>query len=1057
MIKAGTRVKDDTVLQLILDELRGIPRFGKGGKRASPKEIKQFIYYWFFEIWLPENGKETTYAEQILEVFLPESPWTEVEDVESILETKIPNIRVYERLMKLSPLYKVATWEQFWNNWDYKTPQSLILQFIKEIPVRPGKGFFLGAKLQRERITGRATLSREVLTALAARPDFRVTRDWVRRFDLDGSDIETIYRGRFGENYTERYAPTPGVQVATGISNQLPDYVRDVLAMGDSVLSGGSLLKIVTGGFSPTCDLLKDKPRELENIFSLMGWTITAQMQQDYDIYTTQAPGDVYKLLAKHGFRWVAEVNNPDTVVFDPNYSSWLLRMVRGEEHVDVIFTNMYYDINYRPPERPQDFIVKEFDIDVTKIWFDGQDVWAPNEKIARGIVERKMELDFHPNMVINTHKTATTMDRLYKYYCRGFEIDVRDRRSFDRFLDAYTKRSVSRHFFNPWNGRNRELAIVELVERYLRMVSPMKDQILAYNNYYIRSRNDLYFDETPIPRTPEVARPEGFRGLIQILETWLDFMTEYENKTAVDNLFVQYLGIHVYNIAGGVVTSFSGGHTDSLPYMEPFVLADIGYLARDDTEKPRRARPVPDDLPECRQIFAPKPQSSKEFKENLLVFRDLCNQAESQPPCKQYLDDMHGYIVGLYNAAFTNSASRLPTLNTVRGMELFAAYENVAEHVGVSHDRVYVRYANEPGIDAGGLRKEFYVNVCRQMRPLFSYINPGGDDPRMYISDAPNSEIIRALNEGFRENQGYDEFGEWDLNLLYYMAGKMFADAFINRYSTELPLSRVLLSTMLSKDLGVSVEAMKTAYLMEQEVDDFLERLYFYNMDNPKESEDELDTLAIDRYFGDSQNPKFQYVSNFIQGFSSMTKVLNVFHLTIQELFSTVCSSNVTREAFENYIRSPATSFILTYRIDDDTSSSEMITATSDPLYSRLKDKLLRFLFEDTDNLVSLLHMNFEEQFPRDLSKTQTLIRYYQLVIEGITNLNVLDTRKKITFRFVGVSQAYAARTTQIDFHVHNCFDEVEISTAWFERTDLQEWLLVSNGAFLDKKYSSA
>jgi hypothetical protein len=323
-----------------------------------------------------------------------------------------------------------------------------------------------------------------------------------------------------------------------------------------------------------------------------------------------------------------------------------------------------------------------------------------------------------------------------------------------------------------------------------------------------------------------------------------------------------------------------------------PFVLVRLLLIQ----SSVREFYPPVANLPECESLFRAKPQSTVDFKKELDRFRDKCNKFDSKAPCNVYFPTQLASISALYSKLYP-PPSRLPRLDTFRGGELVTCLEN-PNHVGLEHSRsVFVRYLGESGIDAGGLTKEFYIQVCRQLKPLFSALNPTSRDPRMYISRLPDQQIIKRLNRDIPSDKR--QFTVADLPGLYTLAGRIFVDALLNNYSTELPLSRVLLGAMTSKDTSVKLSYVKTAYLMERDPDnsgyDPLDQIYLFDIDDPKESEASLDYVARSTFLLDPENPKKAYVADFINGFRSMSTILGIHKIIPSELFSRVCSSNVT------------------------------------------------------------------------------------------------------------------------------------------------------------------
>jgi hypothetical protein len=350
---------------------------------------------------------------------------------------------------------------------------------------------------------------------------------------------------------------------------------------------------------------------------------------------------------------------------------------------------------------------------------------------------------------------------------------------------------------------------------------------------------------------------------------------------------------------------------------------------------------------------------------------------------------------------------SKFPTIETTRGGELSTLFGR-----GISLfsniDKMFVKFKGERGIDDGGLRRQFVLNICEQLRPLFEYLNQGGTDPRMYISRKPDQEIIDKIGQGFRVE---------DLVQLYKFAGELFGHAVINGYSTEIPLSRLMLSAMVSEDSGVSTQDLMTYYLLENDTDDAMDRMYQMAPTSPEYVEEFIKDTASERYLFENLSGKVHpgkvYMDAFIGGFKRVGQYLARFKILTTELFRNVCKTNITPEKFGEFISQKVT---FQGEVDEDDEIVDFVIDTlsnkDDVLYDFLRSK-------STDST---------------LSRDSILVEFYKKLLRFWSGSSVIDDSAKYYIDFNSISLA--------EFFPHTCALQLDINMAVVRDMDNQRFM---------------
>ena len=1011
------------------------------GYKANEKDIFMFMTHWVVPADLRDQRIEDALFE-LFEVILPET--ANFRNVDYTTRTPPVNLRFYNRLVALSPDdYMIRSLHQlmyknrlvvirdgallshiitgtYTRDMSYRTFSDFIFhvnQIYREIP-----------PLMVDAIVNHPLLPKFI------RKDSNYKRYFFR-------SLNTVLRDRIIEKLSGRvyatYAENSIVLPKTPAMN-LPAVVRNFLSR-ETVLSGGSLVRRIVGEYGT--------PVQSPQLTNLMCSVMESfppcpnTGDQDYDIYTTLSVEEVDSYFTRNGFvnlvlqasqRW-----NPRRPLADINsYTGWLMRYkgpAPDNISIDVILIRNHIDPRRPICVHPEDFIVREFDIDIAKVWYDGDKIYAFNPTVIDHLTNRKMTIDFHPEMTINQHKTKTTIQRLNKYQQRGFELVLNNNlEQFQGLMHRYNQHMLTTEpLSRDMLGHSLETIRKEIMDN--------KDSILEYSKYYIRVREELVRYGTPLPEIPEVERPSQINLLKKVIRT------QVAHVDVIDGFFMQTLGISVYKFVGGRFffnglyhllsdLILEGDLKKKIVEFSPIYLIDNDFL-RDESF--RWEIPEATALPSCDALFTTN-RSSKDFAASLTKFKNQCYRLESEPLCSAYFSRCRANVEIIFET-LRNEVDGRPGKIVVRGKELRSLWLDRNEFLDTVFG-YFIRYDGEVGIDAGGLSKEYFLACVRQIRPLFSYINPETPDPRMYISSEPDQAIVNQLNSNL-SLEGNDRFTVEDLPSLYALAGKLFIYAILKNFNTEIPLSRLLLEAMTSKGISVKYSLVRTIFVMETGYD--MEKIYFYD-ENPEKSEEFLNDESIEQYFLDVNNPKAQYVGEFMYAFSDMANILSLMRILPIELYRAICGKTITRETFENYWRTNVKFSLTDYNAPD-----EPVIRSGAELEA-LKTKFLHY-FLDSQYVSQTVRYIREMEKPAtwynpEMSDEIVMQNYYSTVIESISGFNTLDETKPITVMFT--------KNSSVTFFPHTCFSQLDISSSWLTDADFELWLGVVVFGFFERKY---
>jgi len=415
--------------------------------------------------------------------------------------------------------------------------------------------------------------------------------------------------------------------------------------------------------------------------------------------------------------------------------------------------------------------------------------------------------------------------------------------------------------------------------------------------------------------------------------------------------------------------------------YENDRIVGQSFYILGTKREAPtiRSSYPLADDIPVCERIFTPK-AGTEEFQQRLRELKTQCYQVESQEPCNDYYQKAVERIMMQYQGVEN------PSVKVTRGRELSSVIEQSLPMI-TGLGGWYIIFEGERGIDAGGLRRQLVMTLCEQIRPLFGYLNEKSGDPRVYISNEPDQTIVDNIGQGFTVN---------DLPVLYEFAGKLFANAVLNQYSTELPLSRTLLTAMVTPDQGMERQNVLMYYLLEADEEDVLDKYYSMLPTDPQMVEDVVTEGAYQRYLFPSNPLKRSYVDKFINGFSEMGQKLALFKVLPTELFINVCSSNINVETMRDFLRNQ-----VSFTVGD-----------TQRLPEQDQQGVINALTDEGGTLTSLLS---------GLTKPMTLEDFYRKLMRYWAEVNVIHPSRTYFIRVY--------RNVDFQFYPHTCARTIDVN----------------------------
>lgn len=275
--------------------------------------------------------------------------------------------------------------------------------------------------------------------------------------------------------------------------------------------------------------------------------------------------------------------------------------------------------------------------------------------------------------------------------------------------------------------------------------------------------------------------------------------------------------------------------------------------------------------------------QNRKEFPSNTDVCSSMgkhetpCNRLEQTSACNADMHNLRVQILKDMNQESSEQVAR-QSVSLSPGGELRTLMD-IRERLHGSNSEKFSLTDDD--------MKTLVLRACAQILPLFEIVNPRSEDPRLYISSQTDQDVVNKINESMPVK---DMFTTDELGQLYNLAGRIFANAFLNNYSTELPLSRVLLNAMVSGDTGVDESQLLVCYALEHDLQE-------------EGSEVRDEESALRQYMVLPDEPKRECVGDFIRGFMPLSSRLNKYHVHVSELYHQVCGFNVDAVLFTAFL----------------------------------------------------------------------------------------------------------------------------------------------------------
>lgn len=293
-----------------------------------------------------------------------------------------------------------------------------------------------------------------------------------------------------------------------------------------------------------------------------------------------------------------------------------------------------------------------------------------------------------------------------------------------------------------------------------------------------------------------------------------------------------------------------------------------------------RRSYATEHDLEICSRGLRTTRYNTPGYVDLMNSLKTICDEVETPPS--------PGYLATLRRAL--EKGLELNSFN-VEVREAVSSREfakSVKLRIPVAMDNLFVRYKNQQGFDAGGLRRQFVWGAMRQVReilfqPIEVALDIIGDVPpiqRFYISGKRSSELRRRLKIA----------SSVPVKDIYSAAGRLYAHMLMNGLDTELPLSRAILHQMSHP--GTSPDPL-LYYLLDTNnspLQNLTEDLDEYQMDLME---------TANRFYGQRQR-----LGAFLSGFRPAGIILQDSFASPMEIFHLTYRGTITRDDLRQFLQ---------------------------------------------------------------------------------------------------------------------------------------------------------
>jgi len=343
----------------------------------------------------------------------------------------------------------------------------------------------------------------------------------------------------------------------------------------------------------------------------------------------------------------------------------------------------------------------------------------------------------------------------------------------------------------------------------------------------------------------------------------------------------------------------------------------------REDISYVREPRGEEKEVSKCSTIFKVERDGDYPLGDILDNLYRECNFLEDPEIDHTYLTTTAKYL----QKKFPFPLSTQVRISTVTGDELVDAvkvrdiFSSYIPQGETSSGKIRVTYTDAPGIDYGGLLRQFIDELMGMISTTMFDAMEIDDKPFMEILDTmTDDERRKAFNEAskprfFISKKTDDEISQLtkvpvnDIPKAYKLAGSMFAYAVINQVPFRIPLSRILLKKMLNDNQNISDKERLAAYILDTGSN--LSRDINLRFDYGGDDMDMVNDYLTDLESGLKESSREAYnvdnarLRNFIDGFKKVGDILRQRNFTINELNAMVTKSEITRGDMEKFVAS--------------------------------------------------------------------------------------------------------------------------------------------------------
>lgn len=193
-------------------------------------------------------------------------------------------------------------------------------------------------------------------------------------------------------------------------------------------------------------------------------------------------------------------------------------------------------------------------------------------------------------------------------------------------------------------------------------------------------------------------------------------------------------------------------------------------------------------------------------LKRTINKFKRICDRVVKKNNCNH---SDFAMFIKMARRNYKQKASATPTTNAIHKHELYIIFNDYLRNKNIFRKPLkhwFVKYQGDEGIDAGGLRKQFFENVCSQITSLDILVETQSGTNRYMF----NKDASCTIKTPTGEQQTYDK------NDMCEFLGAFIAFCLVNGFSFNFQFSRLLLAGLLQDINDIDKDAIALYYLLE-------------------------------------------------------------------------------------------------------------------------------------------------------------------------------------------------------------------------------------------------